>query len=142
MNTATLVILLKIAAVLHLGLAWAGAHDAHVAVSLGEHLAPLPPFIRRLFYTYFSFIALMLVAFGLLTFIFANNIAAGEPAARGLCLLMLGFWLVRLFVAAFVFDVRPYLTNWLLRVGYQATNLVFICLVAVYALAWWKGGRV
>jgi len=140
MNTATLVTLLQIAAVLHLGLAWAGATMPKV-VGLGQHLSPLPPFIRQLFYTYFSFIALMLVAFGTLTFILAPNIAAGEPAARGLCLLMLGFWLVRLFVAAFVFDVRPYLTNWFLRAGYQATNIVFIYLVAVYAFAVWKGGR-
>src|SRR5262245_14085251 len=132
MTTATLIVLLQIAALLHLGLAWAGLTMPKV-VGLGEHLAPLPPFIRRLFYTYFTFIALMLVAFSALTFILAPNIAAGEPAARGLCLLMLGFWLVRLFVAAFVFDVRPYLTNRLLRLGYHATNAVFIYLVLVYA---------
>jgi hypothetical protein len=140
MNTTTLVSLLQIAAVLHLGLAWAGATMSKV-VGLGQHLAPLPPFIRRLFYTYFCFIALMLVAFGSLTFVFANNIAAGEPAARGLCLLMLCFWVVRLLVAAFVFDVRSYLTNWFLRLGYQATNVVFIYLVLAYALALWKGGK-
>ena len=140
MNTTTLVTLLQVAAVLHLGLAWAGATMPKV-VGLGQHLAPLPPFIRQLFYTYFSFIALILVSFGALTFVFATNIAAGEPAARGLCLLMLGFWLVRLFVAAFIFDVRPYLTSWFLRLGYQATNVVFLYLVVVYALAAWKGGR-
>lgn len=141
MNTPTLVTLLQIAAVLHLGLAWAGATMPKV-VGLRQHLSPLPPFIRRLFYTYFSFIALMLVAFGILTFLFAPSIAAGEPTARGLCLLMLGFWIVRLFVAIFVFDVRPYLTNRLLRLGYHATNVVFIYLVAVYAFAAWKGGNV
>ena len=140
MNTTTLVTLLQVAAVLHLGLAWAGATMPKV-VGLGQHLAPLPPFIRQLFYTYFSFIALILVSFGTLTFVFATNIAAGEPAARGLCLLMLGFWLVRLFVAAFIFDVRHYLTSWFLRLGYQATNVVFLYLVVVYALAAWKGGR-
>ena len=140
MTTATLVMLLQIAALLHLGLAWAGLTMPKV-VGLAEHLAPLPPFIRRLFYTYFTFIALILVAFGLLTCIFAPNIAAGEPAARGLCLLMLGFWFVRLLVAGLVFDVRPYLTSSLLRVGYQATNVVFIYLVLVYALAAWKGGK-
>ena len=140
MTATTLIALLQIAAVLHLGLAWAGATMPKV-VGLGEQLSPLPPFIRQLFYTYLSFIALMLAAFGTLTFILAPNIAAGEPAARGLCLLMLGFWLVRLFVAAFVFDVRPYLINWSLRLGYQATNVVFIYLVIVYALAAWKGGQ-
>ena len=141
MNATTLTILLQIAAILHGGLAWAGL-TMPKTVGLRGHLAPLPPFIRHLFYVYFIFIALMLVSFGALTFLFAHNIAAGEPVARGLCLLMLGFWTVRLFVAAFIFDVRPYLKNGLLRVGYHATNLVFIYLVAVYALAAWFGGRV
>lgn len=140
MTQTTLITLLQVAAVLHLGLAWAGATMPRV-VGIGTHLAPLPPFIRHLFYTYFTFIALMLIAFGTLTFVFAPNIAAGEPAARGLCLLMLAFWIVRLFVAAFVFDVRPYLTNWFLRIGYQATNIVFLYLVVIYAFAAWKGGR-
>lgn len=140
MNSTTLIMLLQIAAALHIGLAWAGLTMPKV-VGLSEHLAPLPAFIRQLFYTYFTFIGLMLVSFGLLTFLFAADIAAGEPAARGLCLLMCGFWTVRLFVAAFVFDVRPYLKNGLLRLGYHATNVVFIYLVAVYALAAWKGGR-
>lgn len=140
MNSTTLVALLHLAAILHLGLVWAGVTMPKV-VGLGPHLATLPPFIRRLFYTYFSFIGLMLVAFGTLTFLFAPNIAAGEPVARGLCLLMLVFWLARLFAATFVFDVRPYLKNGLLKAGYHATNLVFVYLVAVYALAAWKGGH-
>ena len=140
MTTATLITLLQIAAALHLGLVWAGATMPR-AVGLAAHLKPLPPFIRQLFYTYFSFIGLMLLAFGTLTFALAPKIAAGEPAARGLCFLMLAFWMVRLFVAAFIFDVRPYLTNWFLRLGYQATNVVFVYMVAIYALAAWKGGR-
>ncbi len=140
MNTTTLVTLLQIAAVLHLGLAWAGL-TMPKTVGLHDHLAPLPPFIRHLFYVYFSFIAMILVSFGILTFVFAGNIAAGEPVARGLCLLMLAFWTVRLFVAAYVFDVRPYLTSWFLRAGYHATNLVFVYLVVIYAVAVWKGGR-
>jgi hypothetical protein len=48
MKTATLVTLLQIAGLLHLGLVWAGATMPR-AVDLGHHLAPLPPFIRRLF---------------------------------------------------------------------------------------------
>jgi hypothetical protein len=140
MNTTTLVALLQIAAALHLGLACAGLTMPKV-VSLRTHLATLPPFLRQLFYTYFVFIALMLLSFGVLTFMFAGNIAVGEPAARGLCVLMLVFWTVRLYVAAFVFDVRPYLKNTLLRLGYHATNAVFIYLVLIYAFAAWKGGN-
>jgi hypothetical protein len=139
MNITHLTHLLQIAGVLHIGLVWAGATMPR-AVNLHEHILPLPPFIRRLFLVYFTFIGLMLVGFGSLTFIFAGEIAAGEPVARALCLLMLVFWTIRLVAAAFVFDVRPYLKNWLYRVGYQATNAVFVYLIAVYAIAVWKGG--
>jgi hypothetical protein len=139
MNTSTLTVLLQIAALLHIGLLCAGA-SMPKAVNLRGHIATLPPFIRQLFLVYFSFIALMLVGFGSLTFLFAHAMAAGEPTARALCIMMTVFWSVRLVVAGFVFDVRPYLTNWFYRLGYQATNLVFVYLVAVYALAVWKGG--
>lgn len=138
MKTSTLTTLLQIAAILHIGLLCAGA-SMPKAVNLRRHIATLPPFLRQLFLVYFSFIALMLVGFGSLTFLFAHAIAAGEPTARALCVLMTIFWSIRLVVAAFIFDVRPYLTNWFYRLGHQATNLVFVYLVAVYALAAWKG---
>lgn len=138
MNTSTLTILLQIAAILHIGLLCAGA-SMPKAVNLRGHLASLPPFIRQLFLVYFSFIALMLLGFGLLTFLFAHAMAAGEPMARALCVLITVFWGMRLIAAGFIFDVRPYLTNWFYRLGYQGTNAVFIYLVAVYALAVWKG---
>lgn len=139
METSLLTTLLQIAAVLHLGLLCAGA-SMPKAVNFRAHIGSLPPFLRQLFLVYFSFIALMLVGFGSLTFIFAHSMAAGEPLARALCVLMAVFWGVRLTAAAFIFDVTPYLTNWFYRLGYQATNLVFVYLVAVYALAVWKGG--
>jgi len=140
MKTSILITLLQIAAVLHLGLICAGA-SMPKAVDLRSHLATLPPFIRRLFLVYFGFIGLMLAGFGSLTFLFAQAMAAGEPLARALCVLLTVFWTMRLAVMVFVFDVRPYLTNWFYRLGHQATNLVFIYLVAVYALTVWKGGK-
>jgi hypothetical protein len=139
MNTSTLTTLLQIAAIMHIGLLCAGA-SMPKAVNLRGHIATLPPFLRQLFLVYFSFIALMLVGFGSMTFLFAHAMAAGEPTARALCVLMTAFWGIRLIAAGFIFDVRPYLTNWFYRLGYQATNLVFVYLVAVYALAAWKGG--
>jgi hypothetical protein len=132
-------LLLQIAGLLHLGLMCAGALMPRT-VKLREHLASLPHFIRRLFLVYFAFIALLLVSFGLISFFFADALAAGTPLAKALCLFLFVFWTVRLIVAAFVFDVRPYLTSWFYRAGYQATNLVFVYLVAVYGLALWKGG--
>jgi len=43
--------------------------------------------------------------------------------------------------ATFVFDLGPYLTNNYRRIGYHATNVVFVYLPIVYAWAAWKGGR-
>ncbi len=140
MRTSTLTTLLQFAGLLHLGLLCAGATMTR-AVGLSAHLASLPQFLRRLFYVYFSSIGLVLAGFGCLTFLFAGAMAAGVPVARGLCAVLAAFWALRLIAAAFVFDVRPYLTHWLYRIGYQATNLTFVYLLAVYALAVWKGGR-
>jgi hypothetical protein len=42
---------------------------------------------------------------------------------------------LRLIVATFVFDMRPYLTSTYRRVGYHALNLVFAYLPVVYLLA-------
>jgi hypothetical protein len=140
MNIRTLTLLLQIAGALHLGLAWAGA-SMPAAVNLKTHLATLPSFIRRLFYVYYAFIGLMLVGFGSVTFFYAGDLAAGGNLARAFCFLLIAFWLLRLIAAAFIFDVRPYLKNWLYRLGYHAINLVFCYLLAVYVLAAWKGGH-
>lgn len=110
------------------------------AVDLQVHLRTLPPFIRRLFVVYFGFIGLILIGFGSLTFFYARVLAGGEPLGWAFCLLCTVFWAVRLIVAAFVLDVRPYLTTRLYRIGYWALNVVFIYLLVVYATALLAGG--
>src|ERR1700734_3233957 len=127
MRTLNLTLMLQIAGVMHLGLMCAGPLMPR-AVNMRSHLAGLPPFIRRLFWVYYSFIGLCLVSFGVITFAFANTLAAGGGLARALCLFLALFWTIRLVAATFVFDVRPYLTNPFWRLGYHATNVVFIYL--------------
>lgn len=130
----TLILLLRIAGVLHIGLMAAGFLMPQV-VSMRAHLAPLPAFIRQLFWVYYSFIGLCLVSFSLITIVFADTLAAGGTLARALCLFFAMFWTLRLFVATFVFDMRPYLTTRLRRLGYDAVNVVFAYLPVVYLLA-------
>src|SRR5580698_1173185 len=134
-----LILLLQLAALMHLGLVCAGALMPR-AVNLRNNLAALPPFIRRLFWVYYTFIGLCLISFGVMTFAFAGTLAAGSGLARALCVFLALFWTVRLVAATFVFDVRPYLTNNLWRLGYHATNIVFIYLPVVYTWVAWKGG--
>ncbi|HEY7188404.1 MAG TPA: hypothetical protein VH436_17730 [Vicinamibacterales bacterium] len=130
----TLVLLLQIAGVLHLGLMAAGLLMPGV-VSMRTHLAALPAFIRQLFWVYYTFIGLCLVGFSIITIVFAGALADGGALARGLCAFFAVFWMMRLFVATFVFDMRPYLTTRLRRIGYHAINVVFAYLPVVYLLA-------
>jgi hypothetical protein len=129
-----LTFLLQIAGVLHLGLMCAGLLMPQ-AVGMRRHLAGLPPFIRRLFWVYYSFIALCLVSFSIITIAFADTLAAGVSLARALCAFFALFWTLRLIAGIFVLDVTPYLTNGFRRFGYQATNIAFAYLPVTYALA-------
>jgi len=138
MNANRLTLLLQVAGVMHLGLLCAGMMMPQV-VDLKRHLAALPTFIRRLFWVYYSFIALCLVSFGLGTFFLAATLATGTVLARSVCVFLAVFWSLRLVTATFVFDLGPYLTNRWRRVGYQLTNIVFLFLPVAYALAAWKG---
>jgi hypothetical protein len=139
MKTTTLVLMLQMAGILHVGLMCAGMTMPRV-VNLRAHLVTLPLFVRQLFWVYYAFIGLCLVSFGTITFVFARELADGSGLARGLCLFLAVFWTVRLVAATFVFDVRPYIKSGLLRVGYHATSAVFVFLPVVYLLAAWKGG--
>jgi hypothetical protein len=132
--TISLTLLLQVAGVMHLGLMSAGLLMPKV-VNMRAHLAALPPFLRQLFWVYYSFIALCLVSFSVITIVFAETLASGGPLARALCVFLAVFWTWRLIVATFVFDMRPYLTSTARRVGYHALNVVFAYLPVVYGVA-------
>lgn len=125
------VLVLKLAALTHLGLIVAGLLMPGV-VGLRTHLATLPPFVRSLFWVYYSFIGLCLVSFGLGSFLLAPELASGTRLARAVCGFLTVFWTIRLVAAHFVFDLRPYLTDPWRRLGLHVANLVFAALPVVY----------
>jgi hypothetical protein len=129
-----LIVLLRIAGLMHLGLICAGVMMPRV-VDMRTHLATLPPFLRQLFWVYYAFIGLCLIGFSTITIVFADALAHGGTLARALCVFLAIFWALRLYVATFVFDLRPYLTSRPRRLGYAATNVVFAFLPVVYLLA-------
>ena len=71
----------------------------------------------------------------MISFAFADTLAAGSSLARAVCAFLAVFWTLRLLVATFVFDLRPYLTSTSRRIGFHATNIVFAYLPVVYGLA-------
>ncbi|HEY9461664.1 MAG TPA: hypothetical protein VIR54_01180 [Vicinamibacterales bacterium] len=132
--TINLTMLLQVAGVMHLGLMSAGLLMPKV-VNMRAHLAGMPAFIRQLFWVYYSFIALCLVGFSVITIVFAETLASGSMLARALCVFLAVFWTMRLLVATFIFDMRPYLTSTARRIGYHALDVAFLYLPVVYGLA-------
>lgn len=125
-------LLLKFAALAHLGLIAAGLLMPR-ATGLWKQVEKLSPFAGALFRTYYAFIGLCLVSFGLGSWFLAAELASGTVLARAVCGFLTAFWLVRLIAALWVFDVRPYLINGWWRLGYHATNVVFGTLPFLYA---------
>jgi hypothetical protein len=97
------------------------------------NLAVLHPFLRRLFWVYGCFIVLVIISFGVLTLVHADELASGAPLPRTVCAIIAVFWLARLGVQFFVFDARPFLTTAFRRLGYHGLTLLFAALVFIYA---------
>jgi hypothetical protein len=131
MNVNPLIVL-KMAALAHVGLIAAGLLMPR-ATGLWKEAARLSPFARGLFRTYYAFIGLCLVSFGLGSWFLAAQLSDGTLLSRAACGFLATFWLIRLVSAMWVLDVRPSLTNTWWRVGYQATNVVFGTLPFAYA---------
>ena len=126
--------LLLIAAALQLSILVASSLTPRV-LDWRSNLRSLHPFLRRLFWVYGVFIVMVIIAFATVTFLHADAMAAGEPVARSLCVFIALFWAVRLLVQFFVFDARPFLTNWFYKTGYHGLTVIFSALVLIYLLA-------
>lgn len=128
----TEILLLKLAALTHLGLIAAGLLMPKVT-GVWIDAKKMSPFAQGLFRTYYAFIGLCLVSFGLGSWIFAVELASGTTLARAVCGFLALFWTVRLAAAIWILDVKPYLTDTWRKVGYQLTNIVFGSLPFFYA---------
>ena len=127
-------LLLQLAAAMQLLILIASALTPRV-LDWRKNLAVLHPFLRKLFWVYGVFIVMVIIAFAILTFRHADQMAAREPVARSLCLFITIFWGTRLFVQFAIFDPRPFLTNWIYGAGYHALTFTFAFLVLVYGKA-------
>lgn len=105
------------------------------ALDWKKYLAPLPSFLRTLFWVYGAFIVLTIAAFGTLTLLHAAAMADGDPVARSLAAFIAIFWSARLAVQFFIFDATEFLTTRWRRIGYHTLTLAFVALVSVYAFA-------
>ena len=97
-------------------------------------LGSLPRVHRQMHWVYAGFITLSIVAFSVLSIFHARELAAGGPLARMICGYIAVWWTARLALQP-VFDIKPYLTAWWLRLGYRLMTAVFAGLATVYSVA-------
>jgi hypothetical protein len=98
-------------------------------------LAKLEGLLRQLIWVHGAFIVLVIIGFGILSLMFAKELASGTPLARGMCGFIAIFWAARLVVQFFVFDAKSHLKTTFLKLGYHSLTLVFIYHAAVYSWA-------
>ncbi len=100
-----------------------------------DELPKLPPLLQHWILVAGGYIVLDLIGFGLISICCARQLASGIPLARAICGFIAVFWLIRLVIGLFLFDARPYLRNWFLRLGYFGLTLVFVYHTLVYGIA-------
>jgi hypothetical protein len=130
----TLETLIRISGVIHLGTLLASAQLPR-ELRFREELPRLSPLLRQWTLTAGGYIVLNLIALGAISLACADELASGTRLARWFCAYVAVFWLIRLAIALFVFDARPYLRNALLAVGYHALTAVFVWHTLIYGAA-------
>ena len=129
-----LAILIFVGGILHFGILIASALVPKV-LDWKDSLGKLDGLSRQLVWVHGVFIVLVIIGFGLLSVLCANELAAGTFLARAVCAFIAFFWAARLVVQVFVFDAKPYLKNAFLKLGYNGLTVVFGYLAVVYSLA-------
>jgi hypothetical protein len=99
-------------------------------------LASLSRLHRQMYWVYGGYVVLSIVAFALLSLLNSTELASGTPLARGVCLYIAVFWGIRLVLQG-IFDVKPHLTTWWLKLGYLMLSLLFAGFAAIYGWAAW-----
>jgi hypothetical protein len=99
-----------------------------------ESLQPLSRLHRQMYWVYGGYVVLSIIAFALLSIVYARELANGGGLARGFCAYVAVFWGIRLALQA-VFDVKEHLTAWWLKAGYTALTMLFAALTGIYAWA-------
>ena len=69
-----------------------------------ERLAPVPRFLRQIFYVHWIYIVIVVGLFAALCFGFAPELAGASVLGRFLSGFMAGFWLLRIGLQVFYYD--------------------------------------
>lgn len=130
--------LILISGVIHLG-TLLGSAQVPKELRFREDLPKVNPLLRHWILVAGGYIVFNIVAFGLISIVFREEIAARSVMSRVFCGYVSLFWAIRLVIQLFFFDAKPYLRNTFLKIGYHGLTAVFIWQTLVYA--WVSLGR-
>ncbi len=97
-------------------------------------LAVLPVLHRQLYWTYYGYVVLGIVALGLISLTCAEDLTSGSRLGRAVCAYGAIFWGIRVALQA-VFDVKEHLTAWWLTAGDHLLTVLFMSFTALYGYA-------
>ena len=127
--------LVMISGVIHLG-TLLGSAQVPKELNFREELPKLNPLLRHWVLVCGGYIVFSIVAFGLISLVFYEELAAESvqrtTMARVFCGYVSLFWGIRLLIQFFVFDAKPYLRTIFLKVGYHGLTLVFVWQTLIY----------
>jgi hypothetical protein len=124
--------LIFIGGILHFGILLASFAVPFVLDWKGS-LKKLDPLFAQVVWTHGVFIVMVIIAFGFLSVLYPEELSAGSPLAKAVCVFISFFWGSRLVVQFFIFDAKPHLKIPILKLGYHGLTLVFLFHTVVYS---------
>lgn len=88
-----------------------------------ENLSQLPPILRQIFLVHSGYIVFVLAGFGLLCFLFAEDLVGGSRLGTSLSGFISVFWLSRVLVHLFYYDAA-------VKRRYPVHNLAFVLAIS------------
>lgn len=126
--------LILIGGVLHLA-TLLGSAQVPKEMNFKEELPKLSSLMRHWVLTAGGYIVLNILAFGLVSIFLPQQLVSGDILARTVCGFIAVFWGIRLVIQLFLFDAKPYLRNWFLKLGFHGLTVVFLYQTVVYGWA-------
>ena len=99
-----------------------------------ERLAPVPRFLRQIFYVHWIYIVIVVGLFAALCFGFAPELAGASGLGRFLSGFMAGFWLLRIGLQVFYYDEEIRRENRGLDMLYLGALVVLVVIFGVAAI--------
>ena len=117
------------------------------ALGWKEKLEKLTPLMRELWWTYAGYVLMSHVFFAVLTLGFRDWLLSATPAAAAMSGFILLWWLIRVWLQFFGFDLSEVMESRANRFAKHLLTLLFVYLVVVFGatlgwnLGWWGEGR-